>query len=194
MSASPLVRLTDAAGPLPPISLAVTPGLGVVLGGEGRGKTTVLRWLAGQLVPTSGALSRATAEAWLEDPSDPAADPLPAAAWLAERRPRHPAWSAATEAALAEALGLVEHLAKPLYMLSTGSRRKLGLLGAAASGAPLTLLDGPWAALDARSGRVLDELLAEAADGRERAWAVADYAWPERLAGLPLAWRLDLGD
>lgn len=194
MTTPPLVRLTAAAGPLPALSLTVTPGLGVVLGGEGRGKTTVLRWLSGQSAPTSGSLERATGEAWLEDPSDPAADAQVAAAWLAERRPRHPAWSAATESALAQALGLVEHLAKPLYMLSTGSRRKLGLLGAAASGAPLTLLDGPWAALDARSGRVLDELLAEAAEGTTRAWVVADYAWPERLAGLPLAWRLDLGD
>ncbi|OYU42303.1 MAG: ABC transporter, partial [Burkholderiales bacterium PBB4] len=65
-------------------------------------------------------------------------------------------------------------------------------LGAAvASGASLTLLDEPFAALDKASiGCVLD-FLTEAAGHRTRAWVVADYQAP---AGVPLAHTIDLGD
>jgi ABC-type multidrug transport system ATPase subunit len=79
-------------------------------------------------------------------------------------------------------------------MLSTGSRRKLGLVAAAASGATLTLLDTPYGGLDAPSSRVLSQLLAEAAQGTQRAWVVADHGLPTALDGVPLAGVLDLGD
>ena len=49
---------------------------------------------------------------------------------------------------LIEGLSLAEHQDKPLYMLSTGSRRKVWLAAAFASNAPVTLLDDPFAALD----------------------------------------------
>ncbi len=81
-----------------------------------------------------------------------------------------------------------------MHMLSAGSRRKVGLVAAAASGAALTLLDTPFAALDVASGRVLAELLAEAADDAGRAWVVADHGLPPALAGAPLAGTVDLGD
>ena len=81
-----------------------------------------------------------------------------------------------------------------MYMLSTGSRRKLGLVAAVAGRAQLTLLDGPFAALDSASCRFLVHLLADAAAHRQRAWVLADYEWP---AGLDAACRIaliDLGD
>ena len=78
-------------------------------------------------------------------------------------------------------------------MLSAGSRRKLGLVAAAASDARLTLLDQPYAALDARSARLLSELLAEAAQDPHRAWVLADYALPAALQDLALATRVSLG-
>ena len=55
--------------------------------------------------------------------------------------------------------------------------------------APLTLLDMPFAALDAPSRGVVRELLAEAAQHAHRAWVVADYEAP---AGVPLSGRLSL--
>lgn len=176
------------------LSFNIAPGLTLVQGGDGRGKTTLLRLLAGELVPGAGSLRHEAATLWFEHPTDAAHDPVVAQAWLDERRARQPAWRAEVASALADALGLAEHLAKPLYMLSAGSRRKVGLLGAAASGAALTLLDGPFAALDARSCRVVEQLLAEAADDSVRAWVLADYALPPALAGVPLAGFIDLGD
>ncbi|HNW64474.1 MAG TPA: ABC transporter, partial [Piscinibacter sp.] len=79
------------------------------------------------------------------------------------------------------------------YMLSTGSRRKAGLVAAAASCAPLTLVDMPYAALDAPSSRRVTRLLADAAAQATRAWVIADHERPAALAGLRLT-VVDLGD
>lgn len=174
--------------------LQIRPGLTLVLGGDGRGKTTLLRILAGELAPTSGSITRDQEGVVLEHAVDPADDAVVARAWLAERQARHRAWEAPVARTLAEAFGLDPHLDKPLYMLSTGSRRKLGLVAAAASGAALTLLDTPYAALDAPSCRVLTGLLAEAATQRHRAWVVADHVRPPGADGWPLAGVIDLGD
>jgi ABC-type multidrug transport system ATPase subunit len=79
-------------------------------------------------------------------------------------------------------------------MLSSGTRRKLGLVEAVASGAGLTLLDGPFAALDAPSRRWLVDLLDAAARQCSRAWVVADHAWPPGLADDAGIAVVDLGD
>ena len=180
------------------LSFALTPGLSLIRGGDGRGKTSLLRLIAGELAPGAGQILRSadTASCSFEQPADPVHDPVLARAWLAERRAGRFAatWLPALEAALIEALDLAPHMDKPMFMLSTGSRRKLGLVAAAASGAALTLLDTPYAALDARSGRLLSELLAEAADSAQRAWVIADYALPAGLDGVALAVLIELGD
>jgi ABC-type Mn2+/Zn2+ transport system ATPase subunit len=69
-------------------------------------------------------------------------------------------------------------------MLSAGSKRKVWLSAAMAAGAALTLIDQPFAALDAPSMRLLTELLQETAHHPSRAWVIADYAAP---AGVALA-------
>ena len=70
------------------------------------------------------------------------------------------------------------HRHKPLYMLSTGSRRKVMLVAALASGATVTLLDQPFASLDQTSIRVIKDFLNETAEHSSRAWIVADYEVP----------------
>ena len=179
------------------LCFAIRPGLTLVRGGDGRGKTTLLRLLAGTLAPGAGAVHRQAAEVFHEQAADRAHDATVARDWLAALKPRHAAWDDRLAGELTAAFGLAAHVDKPLYMLSTGSRRKLGLVAAAASGAALTLLDTPYAALDAPSGRVLTRLLAEAAAGQRRAWVLADGELPAGLAGLPvlpLAGLVDLGD
>jgi ABC-type transport system involved in cytochrome c biogenesis ATPase subunit len=179
------------------LCFALRPGLSLVRGGDGRGKTSLLRLLAGRMAPTRGRLQRQAGMAcFLADEGASAQhDDVLARAWLAAQRESFAAsWRADTETALVAAFQLGEHLDKPLYMLSTGSRRKLHLLAAAASGAALTLLDTPFAALDGRSIRVLNELLGEAAADRTRAWVLADYELPAGLAGVALAAQIELGD
>lgn len=156
------------------------PGLVAVTGGERSGKTSLLRRLCGELpalpgeVPPAGAL-------WM-DLALPGQDQATARqlwqAWTALR----PQSDAALQQDLAQALQLPAHQDKPLYMLSTGSRRKVALVGLLAGGATITCLDQPYAALDMASIRVLRAFLQDMADHTSRSWVVADY---EADASLP---------
>jgi ABC-type multidrug transport system ATPase subunit len=144
-------------------------GLVAVTGDEGIGKTTLLR--------TLGARPDAL---WL-DLSLPGRDELtPHQVWD-ELRQRSPRWDTSLQDDLAQALGLEPHLGKQLFMLSTGSRRKVALVGLLASGATVTCIDQPFSALDAASAGVLRDFLAEAADHESRTWVVADYEADPRL-------------
>lgn len=174
------------------LQLRLLPGLTLLQGGDGSGKTTLLRLVAGTLAPTAGQVLRRPDRLYADDPTDPADDGTLAQAWLDARRARHPGWDDAAAQRLIDGFALAEHLGKRLEMLSTGSRRKLGLVAAGASGAELTLLDNPFAALDAPSSRCLGQLLASAATDARRAWLVADYTLPPLLAGVPLAGLIDL--
>jgi ABC-type multidrug transport system ATPase subunit len=183
-------------------ALQIPPGVSWVGGGEGRGKSSLLRCLAGDLALPGSSLQIGTAvlatapaayraQVFWMDPRTSAHDPVRGVDFLARTAAHYPAWDAALLAELSEALDLTPHLEKPLYMLSTGSKRKVWLVAALASGAALTLLDEPFAAVDKTSIRCVLEFLQEAATHTSRAWVVADYEAP---AGVPLALTVDLGD
>lgn len=177
----------------PAHSFTLRPGLNLVCGGEQRGKSSLLHLLAEQRTLLSGRLNKPPLSCWGEHALDPALDKTTAQDWLAAQQARYPTWQPALATTLSEAFSLAEHLSKPFYMLSAGSRRKVGLLAAAASGADLVLLDTPYA-LDLRSCRLLDELLSDAADSNTQIWVVADYARSAGLAGVEIAAMVDLGD
>lgn len=144
--------------------LQILPGLNAVTGDEGCGKTRLLRELA-----QSGAHAL-----WLDLRLPEHDEHSPEAVWTALQA-HCPRWNAELQADLADALQLQDHLGKKLFMLSAGSRRKVALVGLLASGATITCLDQPYAALDLASMRVIREFLQEAADHPSRAWVVADY-------------------
>ena len=153
--------------------LRILPGLNAVTGDEGSGKTRLLR-----------ALAEGTADALWLDLRLPEHDAhTPEQVW-ASVQARCPRWNAPLQADLSEALQLQDHLGKRLFMLSTGSRRKVGLVALLASGSALTCLDQPYAALDLASVAVLRGLLQDMAAHPARAWVVADY---EADAELPWA-------
>ena len=112
------------------------------------------------------------------DPRTQAFDALTPQAYWDGVRKQYPAFDGALLAELAEAFALAPHLPKSLYMLSTGSKRKVYLAAAFASGAAITLLDEPFAALDKASIELVLELVREAAAMSTRAWVVADYTAP----------------
>lgn len=176
------------------LSFEIRPGLTLVRGGDGRGKSTLLRLLAGEQTPSSGAVHRHAQPVFWWVAANPDDDACVGHDWLRAMRDRFATWDDALARSLLERFGLGEHAGKPLFMLSTGSRRKLGLTAAAASRAPLTLIDMPFAALDGPSCRVVSELLIAAAAGRDRGWVVADHEQPPSLAGVRLAATIDLGD
>lgn len=127
---------------------------------------------------------------WVE-PRSQAFDQVTPVAYFQSLHQVHAGFDAKRLVELTEGLSLTPHLNKPLYMLSTGSKRKVWLAGAFASGAALTLLDEPLAALDKASIGFVLELLEEAAADPQRACVVAHHEAP---GDLPLAQTIELGD
>ena len=174
-------------------SLNLVPGVTWLGGDESTGKTTLLRVLAGELKPQSGTLQvndaalATQAQAYRSqifwvDPRTQAFDTLTPQAYWDGVRQQFSAFDGGLLAELIDTWALAPHLSKSLYMLSTGSKRKVFLAAAFASGATVTLLDEPFAALDKRSTEQVLEILQEAASHPRRAWVVADYVAPRGIA------------
>lgn len=181
-------------------SVSLPPGLALVRGDESTGKTTLLRLLAGVLVPQSGRITL-QGSSLKDDPrayahkvfwADARADDFEsftARGWLETLPASHPRWDAKALAEHTDGFSLGGHLDKPLYALSTGSKRKVLMAGALASGAPLTLIDEPVAGLDKLSVQYLARALSSVAAQPRRLVVVAHY---EALAGVPWGAVVDL--
>jgi ABC-type multidrug transport system ATPase subunit len=181
------------------LDLQLPAGVSALLGDEGVGKSSLMRLLSGDLIATTGQLRLASQACPLSLPQPWAVfwinlrlplhdNDTPMQCW-AQHRASLPAWSDETQNELIKALQLAPHLDKRLNMLSTGSRRKVGLVAALASGAMVTLLDQPFVSLDQPSIRSLQTFLAQQGQNTERAWLIADY---EKPAHLPLVSVLQL--
>ena len=171
------------------LNFAWPTGLSWICGDEGSGKTTLLRLLAGDLEPLSGQVMRPAGGVFWTDLQGTKHDLASVQDCWQQCQNHCPHWDASLLQDLAEELDMAQHRQKPLYMLSTGSRRKVGLIAALASGASVTLLDQPFSALDQRSVLTIKAFLEEAAHAATRAWIVADYEAPN---DLPLARVLQL--
>ena len=124
------------------------------------------------------------------DPRSQVFDALTPQAYWDGVRKQYPAFADGVLSELIEAFALDAHLPKSLYMLSTGTKRKVFFAAAFASGAAVTLLDEPFAALDRVSIDAVLKLLHESAAHPIRAWVVADYVAP---CGVALAATIALG-
>ena len=182
-------------------SAGMGPGATLLQGDESSGKTTLLRLLAGELPAQAGRLVLRGAsltdapqayrrQVFWEDPRSDAIDPLTVRDWLKARPAEHADWDAQALAAHVQGFGLQEHLDKNFYMLSTGSRRKVLMAAALASGAALTLIDEPVGGLDRPSVIYLQRALTRHAQ-QPRALVVAHY---EALPGVPWSQVLELPD
>ncbi|MDR9837711.1 ABC transporter ATP-binding protein [Herbaspirillum huttiense] len=183
-------------------SARITAGVTLVRGGDGRGKTTLLNLLGGLMPARDGVLElngvrldgepeNYRRQVFFIDPRTEAYDQMTPPEVFAALAQRYPQFDHGLLPALTEGLSLTPHLEKKLFMLSTGSKRKVYLAAAFAAHATLTLLDDPYASLDRASIQfVAATLNAHAADA-DQAWIVAMYETPEavRLAGT-----IDLGD
>ena len=171
MTAAPYFHLSE--------SLRLPAGLVAVTGDEGSGKTALLR----RIGEDPSAL-------WLDLSLPGQDDQTPDEVWSALKK-QCAGWDARLHHDLVGALELGPHLGKKLFMLSTGSRRKVALVGLLASGESVICLDQPFSALDASSARVIREFLSDMAEHTTRTWVMADYeadpllAWKRQIA-LPL--------
>jgi ABC-type multidrug transport system ATPase subunit len=181
--------------------LCAPPGVTLLRGGDGAGKTTLLRLLAGELpadtgelringVNITGAPAAYQKQVFWVDPRSTAFDQISANDYFRSLQGPYPLFATADLGRVVEGLYLAPHVDKPMYMLSTGSKRKVYLAAAFASGAALTLLDCPFAALDKPSIGFVMALLNEAAKNPARAWVVAHY---DGLGDVPLVNTVDLG-
>jgi ABC-type multidrug transport system ATPase subunit len=179
---TPLIQVRDLShGVIRDLSFSWPAGVHWICGDEGRGKTTLLRLLAGELAPEHGSVTTPLGDVFWVDLLDASNDANTVHLCWQNQRSRHAHWDEALRVELSQALKVSEHHNKQLHMLSAGTRRKVGIIAALASGATVTLLDQPFAALDMASIRVLHDFLHEAAEQRHRAWIVADYEAPTHL-------------
>ncbi|MDG6926506.1 MAG: ABC transporter ATP-binding protein [Nitrososphaerota archaeon] len=185
MPAAPLI---DAVGlvkdygdvrALAGLDLRVAPGeIYGLLGPNGAGKTTTLRILAALDRPTSGRLMVAGF-----DPSDDAIEVKKRVGYVAETAilyesltPReYFEFVASTRrldrgvvkraSTLADAFDLGSHYDVPIGALSLGTKQKIAIIAAVMHSPPLLLLDEPLNGLDAKSGRILKEVVSLHARG-----------------------------
>ena len=168
------------------------PGLHLVCGDDGCGKTTLLRLLAADLGAQAGEIRLGRfaltddaptyrRQLFRTDPTSDVFDDMTPLQWFEKLRGAHAGFDMASAEKLLVQLFLQEHLHKTGHMLSTGSRRKVWLAAALASGADLVLIDQPFAALDAPSIRAVTELLQQAGQAADRIVVVADYEAPAGL-------------
>lgn len=162
---TPLVALN-------PITLDVATGEFVcIIGPSGCGKSTLLRLIADQLPPTAGAIR-------LDDAPPAVARQAQQIAWMAQnpallpwqtvldnvrlpqrinRRGRHPALDPTD---LLRVVGLADFARAYPGALSGGMQQRVALARTLATGAPLWLMDEPFAALDELTRETLaDEVL-----------------------------------
>ena len=180
-------------------SASIGAGVTQLYGDTGSGKSTLLRVLAGEL-PAKGRLNLAgvSLEHRPEDyrnnvffcnPEADAYDDATPAECTASLSAGDVDFSQARWQACIEGFALAPHLEKRMHMLSTGSKRKVLLAAALASGRALTLLDEPTGGLDAASTRFLWRTLAGLAELPGRAIIVASGA---RIDSVPLSGSIEL--
>jgi ABC-type multidrug transport system ATPase subunit len=173
-------------------SVAIPNGLTYVVGDESSGKTTLLRLFAGDLTPQAGSiavcgvnqagnLASYKQHVFWVDPRTSAHDQISPNDYFGLQRSFYPNFNDTVLLELIDGLSLNDHASKAMYMLSAGSKRKVWLAAAFASGATVTLLDEPFAALDKTSINFLIQQLAISAQKSERAWVIADYEVQQNL-------------
>ena len=211
MTSPTILQATDLSFSFPdrevikPLSLALPAGVTVIRGGDGRGKTSLIRLLAGELKASGGQLAingmrldeqpaQYRQQVYYIDPRTEAFDQLSVPEYFASVKARFPDFDDAALPELLEGLSLTPHAEKKLFMLSTGSKRKVYLAGAFAAGAAVNLLDDPFASLDKGSINFVSEVLAGfAEEGGEspQVWGASFYEMPEGIAAGQV---VDLGD
>lgn len=157
-----------------------------VQGGNGGGKSTLLRLLAGIDVPSAGRITGAAPRRAYVPERFPAALPLTARGYLTHIGRVHGLDKRAAARAGSEwleRLGAGQYARRRMSELSKGSSQKVALAQALLARPGLLLLDEAWTGLDGAAREVLDRAVTErVADGGTVVFVDHD---PHRLAHAP---------
>jgi len=156
------------------LDLNVVPGeIYGLLGPNGAGKSTLIKIIAGLVTPTSGSI-RVMGQ-------DPSKDPLGVKSrigyvsenstlydsltprdffeFISSIRKTDPRLASERIKALAPVFGLDQFYDSPIATLSMGTKQKISLIAALLHEPPLLLLDEPLNGLDARSSRIVKDII-----------------------------------
>jgi len=156
------------------LDLNVVPGeIYGLLGPNGAGKSTLIKIIAGLVAPTSGSI-RVMGQ-------DPSKDPLGVKSrigyvsenstlydsltprdffeFISSIRKTDPKLASERIKALAPVFGLDQFYDSPIATLSMGTKQKISLIAALLHEPPLLLLDEPLNGLDARSSRIVKDII-----------------------------------
>lgn len=153
------------------LGLALPAGVSWLGGESGSGKSSLLRLLRGEQ-PLDGSLNLAGVrladdpeayrrQVFWHDPGDDSLDALRPAELAQRLQAGFPHWQGPAWDEHLDGFGLAPHAGKPLYALSTGTRRKVWLAAAFSARATLCLLDEPTAGLDRTSVEYLAHVLSD---------------------------------
>ncbi|MFC9815574.1 ATP-binding cassette domain-containing protein [Streptomyces virginiae] len=169
------------------ICLAVPPGALVRIdGGNGGGKSTLLRLVAGIDAPTEGRVrGRPPRTAYVPE-RFPVALPMTALSYLTHLGRVHGlgrAEAARRAVHWLDRFGAAGHARTPMAELSKGTSQEVAVVQALLAGPELLVLDEAWTGLDARARGELDLAVTE----RTAAGAAVVFVDhdPARLAGVP---------
>jgi ABC-2 type transport system ATP-binding protein/heme exporter protein A len=171
------------------LSLRFLPGLTWLRGSNGRGKTTLLRLLGGQLAPAGGTIRMGELEA-RRDPlawrrhsfycggEAPALEWLSVGEWLELHLALYEETDLSALRGYLEAFRIDGVLAQPVTALSLGQTKKLQLSLALALPARLLLLDEPFNGLDAQAVALLEEILQQRDAARDACIVLTSHLAP----------------
>jgi ABC-2 type transport system ATP-binding protein/heme exporter protein A len=171
------------------LNLRFQPGLTWLRGSNGRGKTTLLRLLGGQLAPSSGSIrlgdleARRDALAWRRHSfycggEAPALEWLTVDEWLQLHLALYDGADRTALRAFLENFRIAGVLAQPVTALSLGQYKKLQLALALALPALLLLIDEPFNGLDAQAVEVLEGELARREAARDSCIVLTSHLAP----------------
>jgi ABC-type multidrug transport system ATPase subunit len=182
------------------LSVDIPTGVSLIRCDESRGKSTLIQLLAGMVLPQKGSISldglnsrtdhdQYQGQVYYFDVRSEMFDQISSLQYFAEVEKNYPDFDRAMIPALIAGLGLTPHQDKPLYMLSAGSKRKVWIAAALASGAKITLIDDLTAALDRGSIEFIIEQLITLALDTKRHIVISHY---DTLDRVPFASILDI--
>lgn len=159
------------------LTLTAAPGLTVITGPSGTGKTTALELLCGLREPTTGTASLVPSHLVTQRPFLTAGS-IRTNLTLADEADDDRLWSVLRQVGLEDLVrGLPDGLGTPLgddgFGLSAGQRARLGMARALLSTAPLVALDEPTAHLDPAATALVDDVVRSLA--RDRAVVVVTH-------------------